>query len=102
MPIFNVKAPDGSEYKIEAPEGTSQDSILQAAAEHHKHNHHSHHKHDAKMESNHSHKHHKHDAKGGENIENQVTKNVINHSNNVAKDAANTASAVTTAAKSIK
>jgi hypothetical protein len=35
MPIFNVKAPDGSEYKIEAPEGTSQDSILQAAAEHH-------------------------------------------------------------------
>jgi hypothetical protein len=35
MPIFNVKAPDGSEYKIEAPEGTSQDRILQAAAEHH-------------------------------------------------------------------
>ena len=35
MPIFTVQAPDGSEYKIEAPEGTSQDRILQAAAEHH-------------------------------------------------------------------
>jgi hypothetical protein len=74
----------------------------QAAAEHHKHHHHSHHKHDAMMESKHPEKHHKHDAKGGKNIENQVTKNVMNHSSNVAKDAANTASAVTTAAKSIK
>jgi hypothetical protein len=35
MPIFTVQAPDGSEYKIDAPEGTSQDRILQAAAEHH-------------------------------------------------------------------
>jgi hypothetical protein len=35
MPIFTVQAPDGNEYKIEAPEGTSQDRILQAAAEHH-------------------------------------------------------------------
>ena len=76
----------------------------QAAAhdKHNHHSHHSHHKHDAMMESNHPHKHHKHDAKGGKNIENQVTKNVINHSNNVAKYASNTASAVTTAAKSIK
>ena len=74
----------------------------QAAAEHHKHHHHSPHKHDAMMESKHPEKHHKHDAKGGKNIENQVTKNVMNHSSNVAKDAANTASAVTKAAKSIK
>lgn len=35
MPIFTVQAPDGSEYKIDAPEGASQDRILQAAAEHH-------------------------------------------------------------------
>lgn len=75
----------------------------QAATEHHKHNHHSHHNHEAMMESKHSHKHHKHDAKmRSNNIENQVTKNVINHTSHVAKDAANAASAVTKAAPSVK